>query len=101
MAFYVGQKVVCVNPTWGCDTGTPHQIKYCPNLPQLNAVYTIRGLHNKGLGFLWLNEIYNAITSDNEPFFEQSKFRAMVSTKTDISIYTAMLGPKVKERIDG
>ena len=99
MAFYIGQKVVCIDPTWGSATGSKHQLRYCPNLPELNAVYTIRGLHQGSVLFIWLNEIHNQITTGTEPFFEAHKFRPVVEASTDISIFTAMLGPKLKEEV--
>lgn len=82
MAFKIGQKVVCIDPTWGSATGSMHQLKYCPHLPELHGIYTVRGVHFGSVPFIWLEEIHNP----GEPFFEASKFRALVAQSTEIGM---------------
>ena len=89
MAFYVGQKVVCVdtdNYTCGC---------YCPGNELIKGeVYTISGLGLLSTGEPGCN-VAELTPPLNYPFrFRQSRFRPIVSRPTDISIFTAMLGPK-------
>ncbi len=96
MAFYVGQKVVCVDDEPGGYPGN------APNLAGLKsgAIYTVRALrehdHSGNMGLL-LCEIIRPILSDDcgreQPFYIR-RFRPAVERKTDISIFTAMLTPK-------
>ena len=95
MNFRVGQRVVCVDPTWGCSG--PLQASNCPNLPTKGTVYTVRGLisHNENL-FLLLAEITNPSVRDlfnriTEAVFEAHKYRPVVERKTDISVFRRLL----------
>lgn len=101
MAFYVGQKVVCVD-------GVAHH-KYITGLyPKVRgdldgltegSVYTVRAVgrwHPKGGPSVWLQEITrpiktSAAMSFGEPGYAVQRFRAVVERKTDISVFKAML----------
>jgi len=89
---YVGQKVVCVrfNQCWcGCDS----------NALKINEVYTIKEIvvQDNIVGFL----VKEVEISPNHIAFFSHWFRPVVSRPTSISIFTAMLGPRQKETIDG
>lgn len=90
-----GMKVICIDPTWGA-TGD-FQRTYCPNLPTLGEVYTVRDIHVYRAydeAFIRLVEVVNpAVESPNEPVFMASKFRPLVTRSTDISIFTKLLTP--------
>lgn len=90
MAFYVGQKVVCVDDSpskWGD-----------PSLLTKGAIYTIRKVVMEGRG-VWLDEVSHD-RPDNifgyEAFWAW-RFRPAVEKKTDISIFTKMLTPKMED----
>ena len=96
MAFYVGQKVVCVDAK-GLDWG---------NYPKEGEVYTIRECLSDPSNepVIRLIEIVNnegpnfTLNVYCEPYYRASRFRPIVSRPTSISIFTAMLGPtKVRE----
>ncbi|RVC47637.1 hypothetical protein EN781_00440 [Mesorhizobium sp. M4A.F.Ca.ET.090.04.2.1] len=96
--WHVGMKVVCVDPTWGTATGHPLQRQYCPNLPEKNAVYTIRTIESDVVVrghepeiLIRLVEIANPTINGGEARFFASKFRPAQPRKADISIFTAML----------
>jgi len=92
--FRVGQKVTMVR-------------QFSPNvaaraaldgttLPSYGVVYTVRGIEPDGIDgddYLWLVELTNKPHwSDGiEPNFGSTLFRPVVETKTDISIFKAML----------
>lgn len=105
MTFRVGQQVVCVDATWGCATGSRHQVLCCPNLPTEGLIYTIRSIDSvvavrghRATAFIRLVEIANpAASNGTEPYFEAHKYRPLVETKTDISIFKKMLTPASKE----
>lgn len=100
MAFYVGQRVVCVDddikshglPAWAYPVGDLGGLR-------LRAVYTVRryGLDDIGLPTVWLEEIVREIHPDagdtTEPGYNPARFRPVVERKTDISIFKAMLNP--------
>lgn len=78
MTFRVGQEVVCVDE----DEATKHYGIY------KDRVYTIASIFEKaGAIFVYLAEV----TSDGGWY--ASRFRPVVTRKTDISVFTAMLTP--------
>lgn len=98
--FHVNQKVVCVNakPSPIC------RITGVSNLSK-GAIYTIRDIEVwEGVECVRLVEIverpYHFIDRGwLEPSWRANRFRPVVSRKTDISIFTAMLTPS-KQEID-
>lgn len=83
MSFHVGQKVCCVDVE-----GNPFLA--------LNAIYTIRGIWDhpfpkSGKQGVWLAEVMQGNRDD--PFYA-SRFRPIVSRKTDIAIFKRMLLPQ-------
>ncbi len=105
MTFHVGQKVVCVDDEWK-DVNW----KYIPSRPVRGQVYTVRSVHitertdGPEVSML-LNEITNPIVAwpkigKSEGDFPAYRFRPVIERKTDISIFTAMLTPKQRERVD-
>ena len=88
MAFYVGQKVVCVDAKaspgriWGADR------------PVEGATYTIVGFSKSlydGSETLCFEEIKNSSVVGLG--YHARRFRPIVERKTDISIFKAMLNP--------
>lgn len=94
MNFHVGQKVVCIDDNFSR--------KFVTN-PVMSKIYTLREVYPfaDGIGVL-LDEIRNEPRqwSDDygEPGFRASRFRPVVEKKTDISIFTEMLKPRVLVR---
>lgn len=91
MAFHVGQRVVCVD-------ASPHKGTWARHLPPYvkGQQYTVTDV--------WLDkdDWYGDICVDGETHYTSAwRFRPITETKTDISIFTAMLGPKQRETIDG
>jgi hypothetical protein len=102
MAFFIGQKVECIDGKWD-----PEWIRRHPNiiLPKEKEVYTIRGIrHSFKIGLL-LEEIRNPICDFQEglcePSFVKESFRPLVERKveTDISIFMKMLDTN-KQSVD-
>jgi hypothetical protein len=98
--FHVGQKVVCVNDNF--ELGFANQI----NIPEKGVVYTVRdielatGVAGQKAIIVRLEEVVNPVLDwDNgrmEVGFFPSRFRPLITRKTDISVFTAMLtGQKV------
>lgn len=94
MAFFRGQKVVCVAGDW-----RPHSDVSI--YPQKDKIYTIRKIRHDYDGpepgcYLMLEEIINAPFKFDgkveEPAYNSVGFRPIVTT--DISIFTAMLNTK-------
>jgi hypothetical protein len=89
MAFFVGQKVVCIIPTNNWFGTKPLKV---PPEVEKGKVYTVNEVTiSRGiscLGFEGLHCLYR-----------QDGFRPVVDRKTDISIFTAMLKNK-KRMID-
>lgn len=96
MIFRVGQKVVCIkaHPEW---------VRACCAVPLVGRTYTVRGIDDTG-GLL-LEEIVNrhhpfafdistGRLSPGEASFYVDRFRPVVERKTDIAIFTEMLGPQ-------
>jgi hypothetical protein len=98
MAFYVGQKVVCVKrdvraPNWAPDA----------TMPRYGEVYTIRAIDvypRKTL--LRLNEIVNQNYGfPLEGGFWSIFFRPLVEQKGDISIFKSMLNHASHKQLEG
>lgn len=89
MAFYTGQKVVCVDDSpshWGD-----------PSMLKKNSIYTILKVVNHGHG-VWLVEVGHTRGEFEYAGFRANRFRPAVDTKTDISVFQKELNPKkVKE----
>ena len=88
--FRVGQKVVCVDTRW---IVTSHK----EIVPVKNVVYTIRSVEigYQGLPVIRLVEIINEPHQYSDGFkearFIARRFRPIVTRKTDISVFKAML----------
>jgi hypothetical protein len=98
--FHVGQKVVCV------DRGPNGRLYPGERNAVVGSVYTIREIivsFDEGWG-VYLAEIVNPVvttaTGHLERAFHKGRFRPIVETKTDISIFTAMLPPTVPRKLD-
>ena len=99
--FYVGQKVVCVDDVFSSD-GYGDEC-----LPRKGQVYAVRWIgteHTRPL-CIRVDEITNLVRAymiDRvrkwEPSFGAYRFRPVVSRPTDISIFTAMLTDKQREK---
>lgn len=101
--FHVGQKVVCID-----DDKTPpagHVVLTDMIFPVIGRIYTIREIRLGAVGNMpcvALDEIPFQVVEvlvDNEVkvgdvVFNAEAFRPLVSRKTDISIFKAMLNPK-------
>lgn len=93
MAFYVGQKVICVRD----DIAAPR--KYPEAYPKRGCVYTIRGIKEGGKRgvAVWLEEIHNQKFSYDDGYREVSfyhwRFRPVIERKTSIEIFQRMLTP--------
>lgn len=112
MAFYVGQKVVCVRDDFSDAYKHPALIA----LPRAGSVYTVRKcvrwLFLSATQFeieeaaIYLEEIHNlehdwiGIGFYEHPFFA-GRFRPVVERKTDISIFTALLDPANHKQLEG
>lgn len=101
--FHVGQKVVCVVNKFNLDGIEGHV-----TLPDVGSVYKIRAMkaYPNGLSKvgLWLEEIVNGpilhrptSVAYSEPSFGYEAFRPLDERDVDISVFTKMLTPKVKE----
>lgn len=90
MTFRIGQKVVCVDASpYYCTPRVSTSLR-------LNAVYTIRALHDLyGITCVSVEEIEGGI----EHAFAATRFRPVVTRKTDISIFTKLLTPTEPERV--
>lgn len=92
--FRIGQKITCIAVLESSDA-----LKFIPNRPVLNGVYTVRAdalVYNEQ--YLLLEELHNPADDWSEigygePPFWHGLFRPLVERKTDISIFTAMLTP--------
>lgn len=91
MAFYVGQKVVCINDE--------HPYKDYPfDVAVKGEIYTVSSIYQSGPDLmLCLYEIYQPDTDDWEAGEMACAFRPVVERKTDISIFKAMLTPKTEQ----
>lgn len=98
MAFRVGQEVVCVDDAPRKSPVPSVNWTYYGPWVKRGAVYTIRQILEDGC--LYLNEVTRISFHGNpiEPPIAADRFRPIV--KTDISIFTAMLAPSPKQRVD-
>lgn len=91
MSLHVGQKVTMRQPIpsgLDCDPSTI--------LPEFGAVYQVRDIEfYEGSDWVRLDEIRNPDVWDGgrliEPWFAADGFRPIITRKTDISIFTALL----------
>lgn len=95
--FHVGMKVVCVEAMPGP--------RWLEHHPAVGDVLTIRGLDPTEDGerlYLWFEEIRNMSFQYRDSFGEVSfnarRFRPVVSRKTDISVFLAMLTPNKEKQ---
>lgn len=107
--FRTGQKVVCIDPTWGAPTGSELQKARCPNLPTKGAVYRIRSTHflqvYQGKPSQWFVRLYEVVNptlpdghgKDAEAIFDAKKYRPLDERKTDISVLKQLLVPKKRK----
>lgn len=100
----IGQKVICIDPTWGDGRGSQPR---CPNVPVLNGVYTVRSIswftavRTEGpTCWIRLFEVVNppnpSLKGPVEPYFEVEKYRPVVDRPTSIEIFTALLLPATR-----
>lgn len=90
MAFYVGQKVVCIREE-DADAPPPYAI--------LGCVYTVSNVFEPYPGETNI-ELYELPFAGSDRWhagFCAEDFRPVVEPKTDISIFKAMLNPKTAE----
>lgn len=85
--FHVGQPVVCIDGMWEYVDFVPSAAN--PN-PKLGEVYTVSAI------VPFRDGIYISVIG-LEDYYEQEAFRPLVTRKTDISIFTAMLTPKTEQ----
>lgn len=92
MSFHIGQKVVCIKrDAWGGGNAFGDEC-----FPRFGEIYTVRFVDQEsGVSWIRLEEIVNPlhpyIGDLTEASFRSDRFRPIVSTKTDISIFTRML----------
>jgi hypothetical protein len=84
--FHKGQRVVCVD-----DSINPI---YGPNSLKSGDVYTVAWC---GVWWDGIAVCVCEVTQTAEVPFRYERFRPVIERKTDISIFTAMLKPKVRE----
>lgn len=93
MKFRIGQKVVCVDEPRGLIR--PPWVAH----PKQNQVYTIRAYRDDPVPSVLLHEIRSMIGWDGaEAGFWEERFRPVVTTKTDISCFTALLDTTKKKK---
>lgn len=90
MAFYVGQKVVCIDDDWSKST--------LPNYERIpkpckGQVYTINEIVEEEKTWLMFVEIDTEAVTGLVTGFASYHFRPVVERKTDISVFEAMLKP--------
>jgi hypothetical protein len=105
MAFRVGQKVVCVDASGGFRNMLGEVVD--TNELTLGAIYTVRwvgirdsedfGIRVEGIVRGSAPKGYRASNAGDDVPFAATKFRPLVSRKTDISCFTVLLNPS-KER---
>lgn len=100
MAFYVGQKVVCVNDDWSMKLTKWERFKAMFRRPDTDpvqgSVYTIREIvSHEARSWLRFYECENRPEMGfGEPAYLITSFRPVVERKTDISELTAILNGK-------
>ena len=99
MAFYVGQRVICVEDRPGIYTSPNAFVgAFDPDMDGLKsgAIYTVRAVGICEIWkkpAVWLSEIYREPYDGIEVGYSPKRFRPIVERKTDISIFKAMLNP--------
>lgn len=104
MAFYVGQKVVCVGGEGKGNCSKQNWdawvAYYGLSLPTRGSVYTVRQTWESpdGLQRIRLMEIVNppvdySNAPKQEPWFLSRQFRPLDERETDISVFTSLLTP--------
>lgn len=111
MAYFPGQKVICIRDCWDI---MPAGYQSSAALPKVHCEYVVRTVHFdeafscECIRLVWLH--MPLMAHGWEPAFAVvgidgiPNFKPVEEKKTDISIFTALLNPsdrKVKERIDG
>lgn len=94
MAFYHGQEIECISNDWHglIDSyGVPHPVK--------GVIYHFAAYHPIDSDYIILAEIGYTCYDGGPVGYIASYFRPVIKYKTDISIFTAMLGPKQRERV--
>lgn len=81
--WYVGQKVVCIKAEPWVEV--KHGRGYAGPFPQLNAVYTITRIYP------YQDEVFFLLGELGFAGFGSGRFRPVVESKTDISIFTRLL----------
>ena len=102
MTFRVGQEVVCIDNSYFKKLAS-NAPEYWPTYPELKTVYHVRAVIEcpfTGERGLYLKEIVCGINPllNLEHGWMIKNFRPLV--KTDISIFTAMLAPSPKKRVE-
>jgi hypothetical protein len=100
MAFYVGQRVECIDDGWRRPN------PWVTRFPKKSEIFTIREIFiSKDDGrtqCLRLDEIQCGVCRlGNEVGFEASSFRPIVERKTDISIFESLLNPANHKQLEG
>jgi len=99
--FSVGEKVQCIDGSWGSATGSIFQKVHCPNLPKVGNIYTIRSTEfitaeiNVGpVWFVRLREIVNPHGErGNEPIFFARQFVPLLTRRNLESVYRLLDEP--------
>jgi hypothetical protein len=98
--YYSGQKVVCI------DAKPRGDYKWEPGEElEKDKVYTIFKVHESPWGFLILELMELSRGFDTKFYFQlygynADRFRPLVDTKTDISIFDEVLNPKQLEEVE-
>jgi hypothetical protein len=105
MSFRIGQQVICIDDA-SCGKYIPNGflLSVSSNMHGLKRgrVYTIRDLNVLfGVRLCRLIEIVRDFDPcyGEESYFAEARFRSLKETKTDVSVFTAMLMPD-RESID-
>lgn len=95
--FHIGQKVVCIGLPWPDHAWIA--ASFGTQFPEPGKIYTIRWVgvsERDGNAYVRLGEIINPIIvvppwEQGEARFGARRFRPLVTRKTDISVFTALL----------
>jgi hypothetical protein len=92
MAWYVGQKVVCISDNWSRNLA-----HLTPRYPKKDEIFTVRSTYivpHYNIAGLRFQEIKQGLCVDgSEAGFFAECFRPVVERKTDISELEALLNP--------
>lgn len=96
MAFYIGQRVECVDADPECG-----RIFWPGEQLRLGQIYTVAAIVDNPSGYaaIAIREVprHSIAVSHGYRGFKASRFRPIVERKTDISIFKAMLNPSKQE----